>query len=456
MNFNFKKIASVMSSAVMVSSTVALAAAANFPAPYVQSGAADVAVVYGASAATTDLIAAVDIQSALSTELASQTASGGGTSGASITGEAYALFTSSSKIYINDSLNKARSLVTDSHLPNILADGTFEGDVSATYEQKIDISSNAQLVLGQHPTSDDDPIITLKVGTTASAHIYNLTITFNKAVNFTHADSQGESFMMFGQEVTVGSATDATNLVLLKSSTKIDLSSDDPTAEVTIDGETYTIEQISTSDSAATIKVTDSDGESSSKEINQDASKTIQGIEVAVIAADETNLKLSSTILVGADRLKFTDNAAIKVGSSEDTLDGTNVRFGADGGQKLSSNLTKIVIQISAEDTDVDAILRGEPFIDPVFGNLKIDFADVTIPEDSDARETFVIKNSGSDKMTINFASHESGGESKLIDWYYNKTAAAKLADSGGDGINVFEMAQINKTEYVIVGNEDS
>jgi len=45
--FNFKKIASVASSAVMVMSTVGLAAAVNFPAPFVQNGQADVAVVYG-------------------------------------------------------------------------------------------------------------------------------------------------------------------------------------------------------------------------------------------------------------------------------------------------------------------------------------------------------------------------------------------------------------------------
>jgi hypothetical protein len=45
----------------MLSSTVALAAAANYPAPFVSNGVADVAVVYGANAAQTDLVAAPEI-----------------------------------------------------------------------------------------------------------------------------------------------------------------------------------------------------------------------------------------------------------------------------------------------------------------------------------------------------------------------------------------------------------
>ena len=42
----FRKIGSVLASAAMLTSTVALAAAANFPGPYVANGAADVAIVY--------------------------------------------------------------------------------------------------------------------------------------------------------------------------------------------------------------------------------------------------------------------------------------------------------------------------------------------------------------------------------------------------------------------------
>jgi S-layer protein (TIGR01564 family) len=65
MKFNFKRIAAILTSALMMSSSAGLALAANYPTPFVQNGAADVAVVYGASGAQTDLVAAADIQGQL-------------------------------------------------------------------------------------------------------------------------------------------------------------------------------------------------------------------------------------------------------------------------------------------------------------------------------------------------------------------------------------------------------
>ena len=51
---------------------------------------------------------------------------------------------------------------------------------------------------------------------------------------------------------------------------------------VTVNGETYTVELIGASDTAATIKVTDSAGDSTSKEITEDNSKKVQGIDIAI------------------------------------------------------------------------------------------------------------------------------------------------------------------------------
>ena len=467
---NFRKIASVLSSVVMVSSTVALAAAANYPAPFVQGGAADVAVVWGSSAQTTDLVAVTDITSNLATKLAAQTASGSTTTGGgAVSGEAVELFTSGKKIYLNDSLNKERSLLTKSNLPIALADGSFQGDVSATYDNKIDIGTtsgeNNRLVFGQHPTSDNDPVYAFKLGTTSGTTVYNLTVTFNKAVAFNHSDSKSQKLSLFGSTYTIGSETDGTDLVLLKSSQKISLTNSNPSAEVTVDSKVYTVELVSSSDSAATVKVTDSTGASDSRTIDEGKSKTIKGLEVAVESADETNFALSSTLSVGANKIKLRDNTAVKIGSDEKTLDGTNVRFG-DAGSQRPNNITKIVFQISAKDTDVDALTQGGQVIDPVFGSIKLFFTGMTIPEDSTAREDILVKGTGSDRAYVTFKGWE-GSEAKTIDFFYNKTDALKadglsttgvvsLADGSKNSINVFERAQINKSEYVVVGNENN
>ena len=217
----------------------------------------------------------------------------------------------------------------------------------------------------------------------------------------------------------------------------------------------YTVELISASDTTATVKVTDPSGNSESKEITEDNSKKVQGIDVAVNLADEdtaTN-RLLAEITVGADKLKFVDGSEVRVGSDEDLIEGTNVVFSSGTGTQA---MTSLGVQVFASDTDLDAIVVGGSFTDPVFGSFKIDFSGLNIAEDSTARETFEIKNSGKDKATIKFVTHTGDGADTSFSWYYNTSVNAVLADSGGDVINVIEMAQINKTEYAVVGNEEN
>ena len=85
MKFNFRKITSAIASTAILGLTVATATAANYPAPFVQNGAADVAVVYGN---TLDLSAVTDISTSLSSALT------GSSSSAPASTEAYPLFTS--------------------------------------------------------------------------------------------------------------------------------------------------------------------------------------------------------------------------------------------------------------------------------------------------------------------------------------------------------------------------
>src|SRR3989344_4456153 len=262
MKFNFRKIASVLASTVMVSSTIALAAAANYPAPFVTSGQADAALVWGTTAASTVLAAVTDITNSLNSAV---TSSAGTTSlgdDAATTGETFPLFTGGTKIYINDTLNKVKTVVTDSELPTILTDGDFSGNVDAEYTQTIVLGSNPRVTFAKQPdSSDDDPAVGLALGTTATSQTtYNATVTFDKTVNFTHADSEGEDITLFGQKFTVGTATDDDELVLFKSSQTVSLSigGTDPSSQsVTVDGKTYTVDLVSSSDTSATVKVTD-------------------------------------------------------------------------------------------------------------------------------------------------------------------------------------------------------
>jgi len=435
----------------MIGSTVGLAAAANYPAPFISGGNADVAVVYGSTAATTDLVAVTDVTANLQAALAAQTATTGTTGGGSVSGEAAPLFTSGTKLYINDSLNAVKSILTETELPTLLADGTFSGNVDATYTQSLILGTNPSVTFAKQPTSSDDPEFGLTMSTTQANYIYNATVTFNKVVNFTHGDSKGEDITLFGQRFTIASATDNTNLVLLKTAEKLSLTSNDPTAEVTLEGATYTVELVSASDTSATVKITDSNGNSETKEINENASKTINGITVAITNADETNLKLSASVIAGAEKVTLTDGSSVTIGEDADVIDGTLATF---SNASIASGTTKLTLSVVAPNSDEDAILPGKTFMDPVFGSFKIDFAGLNIPQDNDARETFSFNPSGDDKMELTFTDYR--GSEKNVQYARNVSGFNVLqVDSDGRNMSVFEAARTYRNEYIVVGNED-
>ncbi|MEK6910314.1 MAG: hypothetical protein AABW82_00915 [Nanoarchaeota archaeon] len=465
MKFNFKKIASVLAGTVLMSSTLAFAAAANYPAPFVKTGNADVYVVYGsAPGAEFDLVAVADITTNLQAGLAKQTATSG-TSGASTsaTGENYPLFTSSSELFLNSTLDSVVKTLTPTELPTILADDTFDGDTTATYEQRITLGSNPILSFAKQPTDDDDPQYGLTLGTTVGTqYVYNATVVFDTAVNFTHADSKGQELSIFGQKFTIGSATTNTKLILFKSSEKIYLDSEsNPSQTVTVAGMEYTVSLVAATDTSATVKVTDASGKSEQKEVNEAASKKVNGVEVGVNSADESTAlnKLTAEVVVGADRVTLQDGNAVKIGSDEDTVDGTNVEFRDSSNSRTTymGNVTRMLFQATAVDSSHDAMVPGDSFTDPVFGSFKVDFSGISIAADSTSREDIVVKNSGNDKMSVKFKDY-SGAE-KTVTYVYNKTdsdgSGMQLADSDGDNIIVEENALVNKSYYVVLANKD-
>ncbi len=456
MLFNFKKIASVLTSAVMLSSTIGFAAAATYPAPFVVDGLADGAVVYGANAAISDVTAAIDLQQ----KLGALATSGTATTSASVSGEAAALFSGGTKLYVNDSLNSVKSVLTKSELPIVLADQSFSGNVDATVTHSINIGSNPRITFDKQPTTSDDPNYALTTSTTQANYIYNATATFNKAVNLSNSDSEGETITLFGQDFTIAASSDSDTLVLLKSAEKISLSSDNPTADVTVGGETYTVELVSASDDAATIKVTDSAGTSASREISEAASKKVNDVTIAVTTADETNIKLSASIVVGADKLTLEDGSSVTEGDDATTVDGTVVDFGTTG--ESTENMTSLTISVYASESDEDAIKAGEVFTDPVFGNFKLDFSGFNIESDPitagdvSSRETITVAPSSDDKLDLTFTDHR--GHEKTITWVVNSTGSKTpqlMADDDYRNISVFESEAIHDEEIVVVGNED-
>jgi len=460
MRFDFKKIASVFASAVMLGSTAGMALAANYPVPIIKAGAADGAIVITSGdhpGSQVDFWAAIDLQSALQ----GLVTAGGVTTESTVSGEAYPLFTSGSKIYINDTIKEVKEILTDTELPTILEDEDFSGNVDADITQTITLVSGggwSYVTFDKMPTDEEDPSVGLKLSTTKGKDLYNITLTFDKATNFSHADSKGEKLTLMGQEFTVGADTDNDELYLYKSSETLELSvggeNPNPSETVTVEGKDYTVQLKAATDTSATIKITDSEGDTDTDEIDEAKSKKMLDIEVAINLADESTAtdSISAEVTVGAQKVHLKNNQEVKVGTEDDAIDGTNVIFTSTSSDV--DDLTKITIQIGAEDASSDAIIPGSVFVDPVFGTFKVDFVGLNIEEDSTARETIEIK-STQDTATLKMTTHT--GDEKTITWYYNesRTHSPSLADSDGDYIHVVEGEAINESEYVVVGNED-
>jgi len=451
MRFNFKKISAVLTSIAMIGSSIGVVAAANYPLPFVSGSTTSVAVVYGTGAGVSylDVAEAGNIQSDLQSKMTGTS----GTSGGSSTGEVAELFTGSTKIYLNDTLRTVKSVLTKTEMPTTLADTSFSGDVDATVSQTINLGSDPIVSYRKGPTSENDPVIGLAISTTSGQVVYNATATFSQAINASHADSLGESIDLFGTSYTISSSTDSDTLVLLKSAEKVTLTSDaNPSQEVTVGGNVYTIELVSASDTAATVQVTNSAGTTESKEISEAQSKKVNGIQVAVINADETNQKLSASVVAGSDKITLQVGSEVTTGDDNTAIDGTLVTFS--GIATATGSLSKLVVSVRAPTSDGDYIKPGTTFVDPVFGTFKVDFAGVNIDETSTARETMKIQNTGDDKAQITFTDWR--GNEKTIQFANNASIPMNLQwDSESNNITVVEGEKVYKNGYVVVGNED-
>ncbi|GIU68578.1 MAG: hypothetical protein KatS3mg001_428 [Candidatus Pacearchaeota archaeon] len=452
MKFNFRQISALATSALMIGMTAGVAAAAAAPAPFVQNGVGDFAVVYGSAAPQgLDQTQATNIANWLQ----GLVSSGGDVS---LSSSAVSLDTSSTRIWLNTSLNTARSSLTKTEMPNLLADTTFSGNVDARLTHTIKLQAGApaggdnsgKVIFARQPKTSNDPVIGVSLGTSATSNpLYNASVIFSKAVNFTSPDSENQEIKLFGQTFTVSTATDSSNIVLLKEAQTVTLTSDSRSASVTVGGSTYTIELVSASDTAATLKVTDSAGRSSTAEVDEGNVKKIQGLEVAVKNADETNFQLSATVIAGAQKVTLSNGNNVKVGSDDTSVDGTLVYIV--GG---TNSTTEIAIAVFAPSTSNDAIVAGSSFVDPVFGTFKLSFVGLSSPLDDPARESLSVGVVGDDTLSLTMTDHR--GNTKTFDWAHNQSNQFFLGDDSNFTISVIEMANLTEDQYVVLGNEEN
>jgi len=459
MKFNFKKITSVLASAVMLGSTIGIAAAATYPAPFISGGAADVAVVVGADAASSDYLAAVDVGQSLQAELAKQTASGG-TGVTTVTGEGVNLATSNTKLYFNDSIAKATSRATldKTELPVLLADGTVTDDTGTDYDYTQKIGINAKyIIFGTSGNDIDDPTLYVDMGTAVANPVYNMTATFTKIINITHADVRGNTINLFGQAYTIGAGSDAgattPSLVLYGAGETITLNEGEETT-VTVGGVEYSVKVIGISSGEA-VSVSVDGG--TIKSIAEEASSKVGELNIYVkssfYSAKESSQNYAELSL-GSEKLTLNHGTTVKKGSEDKSIGKTYVDLGTSG-----DKLSRISIAVAAQKSKLDDIRLENSYTDPIFGSFKIDFAGISDGLKSDARDHIVIDTDNTANARVTFTTALADKEYTFNYVHDSDTDSTRarpvLADTANKTIRVLENETALEDDYIIVNSGD-
>jgi hypothetical protein len=445
MKFNFKKISAVATSALMMGMTMGVAAAANYPAPFVEGNTANVAIVYGTGTgvSTLDMTQAQNIQTDLGDEIGpSISVSGDGAS--------KILKSGSDLLYLNDDLGENIQTLTEDDLPDVLADGTFtdDGGTDYDYEQTISIEQNIDNNFAFSDSDNDfeDPMLMLDLTTNRSNPIYTWKLTFIDTVALNTSESEGEELNLFGKSYTVGTQTDGTKLVLLggSDSSRIDVGE---TKTLIVNDKSYDVTLNGLSEGATIRASITVDGET--KTFDEDDTKEMSEIDVYAKTIFKTGDNAGYVeIELGSDRLILENGNAVKAGSDEEDIDGTLVTMDP------VSSLSSLEIAIAAEDNDANHVLVGDSFVDPVFGTLVLNFAEVVNGPEfdgendvSDDRDMLSVVSGGDRELQLNIK--DSSGNIETVPLGFN----GGLGDDNGKTIHIYEGATITQDDYFILNS---
>lgn len=394
MKFNYKKIASILASAVMLSSTVGFAAAAtSYPAPFVQSGALQGAIVYGsASAASIDLANAADLRADLNSKITVQAAATE-VSG----GESYLLQKSdNTKFYlgygVRDAISSSGAL-DKNQLPTMLADGSYlnSNNVKSTYTQKLTVSNMTYSLFENSDYKAYTPALGMVVNT--DTNIMNYTLDFDSSYP-AWSTLASTDIEILGKTYFISSVTANTTLLLLDSAQRDTLSESD-VKTMTVGSKSYTVKINALSGTASTPKVrlevngelTNRLGEGDTQQLTDGTYVGVRTVSMRDVAGTTGNVEFS----IGVGQIKIVNNTEVKL--NDKTVNNLYGYTDVDS----SGNLQKIrLIWKKADRTGF--VADGSSLTLPAFEAVKLSYGGLKTPSTAD---TIVIKDNGDDRIDL-------------------------------------------------------
>ncbi|MFA5259453.1 MAG: hypothetical protein WC402_05255 [Candidatus Pacearchaeota archaeon] len=445
MKFNYKKVASIFASAIMLSSTIGFAAAATYPSPF--TGGA--AVVYGENAATTDMAAAIDIYK----DLSSKTTSSSTSSTTAVAGEAAAIETGGQKLYLGDYMNTTKSAFSKTELPTVLSDGKIsdEDGTDFTYIQKIN-TPNTNVVYSKTSDNLAEPILNLNLD--SSSINYSMEVTFPTAVNVTKLTNK--DITLFGKKYTFsGSASDLTikKLVLFENAQSQIVKSGE-SADVTVSEAKHTIAITSVeSDVKATITV---DGVSQA--VTEGNTYKVSGLDLYVknvIGPNVAGETRAVELYLGSAKVTLEDGNSVVKGST--TVYGTSVAITSSGNKVSKIALTVVP---SSLDNRIKYIKENASMTDPIFGTFKVSFGSIEPGLADTARDEIQIKATGEQKAKLKFTNKVGNTYDQEMFKPSSAIALSSLKNATTFGFDSYDVitttsGEANENDYVITGSNE-
>jgi len=450
--FTFKKIASVLASAVMLSSTIGFAAAASFPDPFVVGGAEDAAIVVGLNADVSDVYAAIDVQDNLNA-----LTSGGGTS-TSISGTAWQVATSADKLELNETLRQVTTYINEDDLP-ILVGGTISNEKgTAKYDEYLYFEDTTAGSSSVTYREDDDENVGLffriASGNVIARYVMDFTTNFDSDISTnTLEDIDDEEITIMGKTYTITKAENATSgaqLTLMSGAEKVTVSNGE---EVTAAGKTISVVVSSATQAQFTI-----DGETTNKLNDGDTYKLSDGTYIGISDITYQGFSgglMQSTIYVGADKIELFNGSSMTVNA--ETISDADVRVVSSiSGGDIS--ISEISVNMTAEDdlyVPIDAKLSEADDLDEpevlIGQNWDIEFKGLDTAE----YEEMSVKKSTDSKIKLAFRNYNDDDIDFPLIW------ANSSYLGGGDGFRSKKLildanqGNISKNYYFILNTAD-
>lgn len=438
--------------------------------------AANTIVAVGATAATADVVGAINIATDLGQHGIAVT---GAAAPGAVTG-GISMATSSDPLTVWNNLASARNTLTASNLPNVLPSGSYvdANGVSYSYSQYLqftDAAANGQVVYDR-ATGGTRPELGLRFQSTNS--VFNHLLTFTKRVAGTSSSTTGEvsafantQLNFLGRDFTVTKVTakGANNVefTMLAGRTSKTVLTGTPVT-FTEAGKTYDVELVSVGTldgvDAANLRITPAGGSAETLAIKTGQTKTLSdGTVVGVTSIFKTTKTGdidSAVVFVGADKVELSDSNTAD--TSYDTagfkLNGvsqTDVRVRVTGSAAVGGGVNYTSIDVQYVPSTEQFVRSGQVLQDPAFKAFDIAFSGISpATDDTVNRETIRITPSAT---TTRLEFTTSGGKALNQDFatYSTSTSNVELQDVANRAIHLIEGEAVALNEYVVIGQNE-